>query len=129
MKLSKPRKTILVDFDGVLHGYQSGWKGPDVIPDPPVPGAIEWLREMLADSRFEIAIYSSRSLSHVGVDAMRDWLVRHGISEVNRLSFPRLSFPLEKPAAHLTIDDRAICFDGRFPTLDEIDAFVPWHKK
>ena len=38
---------ICVDFDGVIHSYTSGWKGIDVIPDDPVPGAIEWLEEYL----------------------------------------------------------------------------------
>lgn len=40
-----------------------------------------------------------------------------------------LSFPLFKPAAHLTIDDRAWCFDGRFPLIDEIQAFKPWNRR
>lgn len=40
-------KTICIDFDGVLHSYTSGWQGEDVASDPPVPGAIEWLREMI----------------------------------------------------------------------------------
>ena len=38
-----PKPTLCVDFDGVIHSYISGWKGADVIPDPPVPGAIEAL--------------------------------------------------------------------------------------
>ena len=41
MKASNP--IICVDFDGVIHSYKSGWRGVAVIPDPPVPGAIEWL--------------------------------------------------------------------------------------
>ena len=35
------KKTILVDFDGVIHSYTSVLKGARVIPDLPVPGAIE----------------------------------------------------------------------------------------
>lgn len=26
------KKTVLVDFDGVLHSYTSGWKGADFKP-------------------------------------------------------------------------------------------------
>lgn len=39
--MSKP--TICVDFDGCLHAYTSGWQGAEVVSDPPVPGAIDWL--------------------------------------------------------------------------------------
>ena len=31
------KKTILADFDGVLHEYIKPWQGADVIPDGPVP--------------------------------------------------------------------------------------------
>jgi hypothetical protein len=42
MNLSR-KPVLCLDFDGVIHGYQSGWQGANVIPDPPVPGAIEAL--------------------------------------------------------------------------------------
>jgi len=40
--MSKP--ILCLDFDGVIHSYSSGWKGADVIPDPPVPGAFDFIR-------------------------------------------------------------------------------------
>ena len=127
------KKTILVDFDGVIHSYTSGWQGARVVADPPVPGAIEWLLDMAVDGRFEVCIYSSRSRQWGGKRAMRAWLKKHagnlwyecpagpGLEEIK--------FPTKKPAAWLTIDDRCICFEGKFPSSSAIDDFVPWNKR
>ncbi len=120
------KKTILADFDGVLHEYIKPWQGADVIPDGPVPGAIEWLQSLIHDARFEVCIYSSRSRQPGGVDAMIAWLRANGISVAD---IKAIQFPTEKPAAFLTIDDRCICFEGKFPSLSTIDSFVPWNKK
>ena len=42
-----------------------------------------------------------------------------------------LKFPTQKPYAFLMIDDRAICFQGKFDDLDpkELLNFKPWHKR
>lgn len=117
-------KTILVDFDGVIHSYTSGWQGITKIPDPPVSGAIEWLNEMT--KKFNIAIYSSRSSETGGIQAMKDWLLKHGLAPE---ALQDLNFPETKPAAWLTIDDRCLCFEGTFPSIKEIDDFVPWYKR
>ncbi len=125
---------LLIDFDGVLHSYTSGWKGARVIPDPPVPGAIKWLRQLLRPDTtwsagrapFEVCIYSSRSQQWGGKRAMKRWLLDNGL---DRDSVERIKFPTRKPAAFLTIDDRCICFKGVFPSLAEIAVFRPWNKK
>lgn len=129
---------ICVDFDGVIHSYTSGWKGVAVVSDPPVPGAIEWLEEHLPvpDSLCAMApphegpivqIYSSRSKSWRGRRAMKKWLIEHGLHP-GYISEGILKFPSKKPAAYLTIDDRAICFTGEFPSKDEMLSFKPWNK-
>jgi hypothetical protein len=121
-------KIICVDFDGVLHSYTSGWQGEDVISDPPVENAIWWLQDQLYRSinqGFEIAIYSSRSKTKAGIQAMKNWLTKHGLSD---FYLDRITFPTQKPAAFLTIDDRAICFTGTFPTTEEMLTFKPWNK-
>lgn len=116
------KPTLLVDFDGVIHSYASGWKGEAVIPDPPVPGAFDFLDKALDD--FQVAIYSSRSKTKEGLQAMKAWFRVHGFVRVTELGFPA-----QKPPAFLTIDDRALCFTGVWPSIDEIKTFKPWYQK
>lgn len=118
--------TICIDFDGVLHSYTSGWQGEGVASDPPVPGAIEWLRDLIRNPNFEPVIYSSRSKHLSGIQCMQAWLTRHGLSHED---LDKLQFPTQKPAAFLTVDDRAICFDGTFPSLLTMGDFKPWNKR
>lgn len=113
------KKPILcLDFDGVIHSYTSGWKGATEIPDDPVFGAIEFIRQ--ASAPFEVMIYSSRSHHAGGIDAMRWWFIKHG------LDLPLSAFPRSKPPAFLTLDDRAITFLGEFPSIDALLKFKPW---
>lgn len=131
--MSNFKKIILVDFDGVIHSYTSGWKGTDVIPDPPVPGAIDFLICMIQEENIEVCIYSARSKEASGRDAMKKYLKFHiastiydEIATVDYLN--QIRFPTEKPAAFLTLDDRCICFRGTFPSKLEIDNFKAWNK-
>lgn len=120
--MAKP--ILCLDFDGVIHSYSSGWKGAEVIPDPPVPGAIEFLRAAL--DHFDVHIYSSRSGQPGGINAMQDWLLTH--SDDHRL-VGAIGWPDCKPAAFLSIDDRALTFDGTWPAIDKLKEFKPWNKR
>jgi hypothetical protein len=80
-----------------------------------------------------VAIYSSRSESPVGLIAMQQWLNDHlrqafGIRAADAIA-AGISWPKSKPAAFLTIDDRALTFDGTWPSIAALKAFVPWNKK
>ncbi len=100
------KMTLVLDFDGVIHSYDSGWKGADQIPDPPVPGALAFL--------------------------MKGWLWRH-LNETYEADgdavFQHIEWPTHKPAAFVTIDDRALTFDGTWPDIGALKAFKPWNKK
>ncbi len=124
--MNKP--ILCLDFDGVIHSYSSGWKGADNIPDPPVAGAMDFIRRAL--EHFKVAVYSSRSGQPDGIYAMRKWLRRHWLEEglAGDLEM-EIEWPTEKPAALITIDDRAITFDGTWPSIDELKAFQPWNKR
>jgi hypothetical protein len=132
MSTNKP--ILCVDFDGVIHSYTSGWQGAAVIPDSPVDGALAWL--LKASKLFDIAIYSSRSKESEGRAAMRMWLTYHARNELPRDDAEALldnviTFAHEKPAAFLTIDDRAVCFDGDWSKLDpaKLRDFKPWNQQ
>jgi hypothetical protein len=96
------RRTVCLDFDGVIHSYRSGWCGSDVIPDPPIHGT----REAVARLRktYRVVIHSSRCHTPEGRDAIAHWLAKHGI-EVDEVCE-------HKPPAVVYVDDRAIPFRG-----------------
>ena len=116
---------VLVDFDGVLHSYTGDWQGAHSVRQSPVRGAMLWLEAMLWDERFEIQVFSARNCQEGGIGAMRRWLRENGLTAAEVAA---IGFPLEKPAAHMLIDDRAFCFRGLFPTPDEVADFRPWWK-
>lgn len=148
---------LCLDFDGVLHSYTSGWKGASRIPDPPVPGALEFVVGAL--DRFQVAILSSRSHQWGGRRAMKRWLHDHLIAlgepdkdvpewwgnyvAAGNLMNPwyveaeasakrvikAVQWPLFKPPATVTIDDRALTFTGEWPALETLGGFKPWNKK
>ena len=129
--MAEARKPILcLDFDGVLHSYESGWQGADVVADEPVDGAMYFLGRAVID--FNVQIYSSRSCQPAGIAAMQDWLKRNLLEELGDANsivvFDQLRFPMEKPAAMVTLDDRAIQFLGLWPEMDELLSFKPWNK-
>lgn len=130
-----PKVLILcLDFDGVLHQYTSGWQGPTIITDGPVPGAMEFLVQ--AVQHFQVHIYSNRCNLPGGIQAMAYWLVRH-IQQAHaaimteydaQCIVSQLWFDTIKPPAWLTIDDHAIQFKGVWPDLEVLEHFQPWYK-
>lgn len=126
------KPVLCLDFDGVIHSYDSGWRGAAVIPDGPVAGAVEFIYN--ATEKFRVAIFSSRSCAPGGIDAMRGWLRMHVTAAIDdKIDIERIlaliEWPTEKPAAFLTIDDRAITFTGEWPKLNTLLDFKPWNKK
>jgi len=115
---------VCLDFDGVIHSYESGWQGADTIPDPPVDGAISFLQSLIDESGIEPAIYSSRSGQPGGIDAMKGWLKEYGDGEM----VEAIDWPQEKPPATVTIDDRAIRFAGIFPRIGVLREFKTWQE-
>lgn len=131
--MSNKKPILVLDFDGVLHSYTSGWQGADVIADPPVDGAMEFL--FYAVDHFRVAIFSSRSNQRGGIRAMKKWLDKHlkeywgAHQTIADDIFCAIEWPTEKPAAMITIDDRAITFTGEWPDVKTLLNFKPWNKQ
>lgn len=119
-KIMQQKPILCLDFDGVLHSYSSGWQGADVIIDPPVEGALDFIRE--AVKHFEVHIFSSRSGQDGGIDAMRWWLTDYfagggdrELTSVDHAVLAQIHWPTEKPPAFVSIDDRCLLFTGVWP--------------
>ncbi len=123
---------ICVDFDGVIHSYEKGWQGGGIYGEV-VPGFFEWVERVR--HHVKLVIYSSRSKTEEGTAAMAAWL--HGKRTAWMEGHPErrstellYEFAHEKPAAWLTIDDRAICFQGNWSATElqpeALLAFKPW---
>lgn len=115
------KPTVVLDFDGVIHSYTSGWQGDaTVIADGPVEGigrAIETLRES-----YRIVVVSSRCQHPGGVEAVEQWLASHNIDVDGVQS--------GKPPAIVYVDDRALKFDGDSAALPEkIRTFKTWMQR
>lgn len=127
---------ICIDFDGVIHSYERGWQNGEIYGTV-VPGFFEWV-ERVRD-HFKLVIYSSRSTDDDGVIAMGAWLHKQRNDWIkagghrNPTEPLEIEFAHEKPPAFLTIDDRAIRFDGDWnaPELaaDALHNFKPWMQR
>ena len=114
-------KTVVFDFDGVIHSYKSGWKGDAVIPDEPVKGIGDVI-EQIRNLGYKIVVVSTRCITINGIDAVNRWLEAHDILVDDVCS--------EKPPAVCYVDDRAICFDGNTDGLvEKIKGFHSWTEK
>lgn len=123
------KTTVLIDLDGVLHSYVSGWQGATELPDRPVPGAIEFLRKLIQHEEIEPVIYTSRirtgasQMDLKAVAAIKAWLYLQGLT---REEVDQLDMTYEKIPAVLQIDDRGFQFRGKFPSIEYIQNFHPW---
>ena len=94
------KKTIAIDFDGVIHKYSKGFRGLDNAYDPPMDGAVESIKQ-LYDEGYTLKILSSRPK-----EVIYPWLKKYGLSEyiteVSNHKFP----------ATVYIDDRGFLFEN-----------------
>lgn len=115
------QKTVVFDFDGVIHSYTSGFTCIADNMDPPVPG----IKEAIDDIRkngYYVVVVSSRCADPLGKESIWKYLWKYNITVDDVRT--------EKPPAVAYIDDRAICFDGDPTTLlSKIQNLTPWNRK
>lgn len=93
------KKTIAIDFDGVIHAYSKGFQGLNNAYDEPHPGAIEGIKA-LAKMGYRLIIVSSRNTS-----VINRWLLKYGISQY----FDEVT-NIKRPARYY-IDDHGYSFE------------------
>ena len=101
---SKP--VLSVDFDSTIcKSYPE--KDYNTFHGTPIPGAQEWMKEMV--QYFNIVICTARSLNYEGIKNIHAWLLRY--------DFPNY------------IDDKAYRFTGNnYPSVEEVQNFTSWDK-
>jgi hydroxymethylpyrimidine pyrophosphatase-like HAD family hydrolase len=118
-KQNGSRRTIAVDFDGVIADYD-GWKGTGVLGEPR-RDVVEALRGLRAEG-WKIVIHTTR-----GEDEVESYLERHAIphDEINRNSDYQTKGV--KPVADVYWDDRAVRYSGNaVKDLEAIRSFRTW---
>lgn len=66
----KYQPNVVLDFDGVIHSYVSGWQGAGVVPDPPVPLIDEEIKRIRA-AGYRVVVVSTRCATPEGMGAVR----------------------------------------------------------
>lgn len=113
-KFTDNRKTIVLDFNGVLDTYE-GWKG-ETYMYPPREGVADFLKALRAMG-FQLVIMSAANIVMIA-----NWLKKY---ELNTLID---GITDHKIPAIMYVDDRGITFKGDFQqTLEDIKNFkVYW---
>lgn len=107
------RPRLLVDFDGVLHGYSRGWDDGTAY-DGPISGAREALADLVEEG-YEVVVFSTRDAEQIV-----EWLSRY--------DFPPYRVTNAKEPAVALIDDRAVRFIDWTQALAETRERYPVRK-
>lgn len=123
-KEMKTKKTICIDFDGVIAQYQE-WQGEDKF-GAPVPG-VQSALSTLKKQGYRVIIFTTREVT----DGLKEYLKENGIEYdyINENPDQPKNSNQGKPIADLYVDDRTVCFRGNWKyTLEDIAYFKPWQK-
>lgn len=114
------RKTIVFDFDGVIHKYSKGWQDGSIY-DEPVEGIKDAINEL--HKTYDITVVSTRCRELSGQIAVQRWLDDHHIEVdcVTSIKVPALVY----------VDDRGLTFDPANvkDLVYQIKSFQTWQDK
>ena len=71
-------KTVVFDFDGVIHKYSKGWQDGSIY-DEPVEG-IKDIIDKLRQSGYKVVVVSTRTAKREGLKAVISWLNKYHIA-------------------------------------------------
>lgn len=138
----KVSNTVAFDFDGVIH--DNCYYGCNRILDSDkdfgrlIPDVFPFIKNV-QKLGFNVVIMSARKKR-----AIKKWLQAQPESKKFNMKFKCLPFWVRryddnsvigitntKVIAKMYIDDRAICFNGKFSKslLKDVEKFQPWHKR
>lgn len=108
------RKTVCLDFNGVLDDYV-GWVNGGIGTEyAPKQGLRTFLQSMTED--YDVVICTVIKPAHV-----QAWLSKYDLAQYIK------QVTNTKPIASIYVDDRAVCFDGDYDALlIKIKAFKPY---
>ncbi len=156
--ITKYKPILSLDFDGTINSYRSGWKGPRNIPDAAMPGALQFIVEAQEFFTVHIFSTRSnyfggrRAMKHwlrqeynkLNYNTEKNDLPEWFMNRINWFTIEPfhilfkdtvadiisdIKFPRHKPPALVTIDDRAIQFQGVWPSPEELLKFKPYKPK
>lgn len=114
-------KTVVFDFDGVIHKYRQGWNGGEIYDEPNM-NVIETIRQLL-DNGYCVAIFSTRTSNQIC-----EWWDRQNFNIPIQDVYSGNGFWNKtgivgvfnkKPAGIVYVDDRALKFDSNQNNLYE----------
>lgn len=127
IEAAKFKKTVAIDFDGVIHKYSKGWHDGTCY-DVPMAGAFDRIQSLLTE--YNVIILSTRNPFHIA-----DWLKRENAlfdfevipSEFSETFWNKdgvVGITNKKLVAFVYIDDRAYRFVGWDNLPDNLNAYV-----
>lgn len=134
------KKTIAIDFDGVIHQYSKGWKDGSIY-DPPIHGSFEIIARVL-EAGHSVFIFSSRNPGQIK-KWLKEWqlnlcdkedyyLKRFSTYKITIIPFwkkfwnerENIGITKKKLPAHVYIDDRGFKFENWEKTKEELTKLL-----